>query len=93
MVSNGEKPIPGVSETSILTQRQITLCKEKSQNNFECANISCYFFIVWNIWCCVKACVVATGVYALLLKFLQKNSPHDVQKEGGRGGQRLFEQC
>ena len=35
---------------------------------------------------------VATGVYALLLKFLQKNSPHDVQTKGG-GGQRPFEQC
>ena len=29
--------------------------------------------------------IVATGVYALLLKFLQKNSPHDVQTKGGRG--------
>ena len=27
--------------------------------------------------------IVATGVYALLLKFLQKNSPHDVQTQGG----------
>ena len=36
--------------------------------------------------------IVATGVYALLLKFLQKNSPHNVQTKGG-GGQRLFEQC
>ena len=27
--------------------------------------------------------IVATGVYALLLKFLQKNSPHDVQTKGG----------
>ena len=35
---------------------------------------------------------VATGVNALLLKFLQKNSPHDVQTKGG-GGQRPFEQC
>ena len=38
--------------------------------------------------------IVATGVYALLLKFLQKNSPHNVQTNGGGGGgQRLFEQC
>ena len=36
--------------------------------------------------------IVATGVYALLLKFLQKNSPHDVQTKGG-GVQRPFEQC
>ena len=36
--------------------------------------------------------IVATGVYALLLKFLQKKSPHDVQTKGG-GGQRPFEQC
>ena len=27
--------------------------------------------------------IVATGVYALLLKFLQKNSPHNVQTNGG----------
>ena len=27
--------------------------------------------------------IVATGVYALLLKFLQKNSPHNVQTKGG----------
>ena len=29
--------------------------------------------------------IVATGVYALLLKFLQKNSPHNVQTKGGGG--------
>ena len=33
----------------------------------------------------ILSMIVATGVYTLLLKFLQKNSPHDVQKEGGRG--------
>ena len=27
--------------------------------------------------------IVATGGYALLLKFLQKNSPHNVQTNGG----------
>ena len=27
--------------------------------------------------------IVATGVYALLLRFLQKNSPHNVQTNGG----------
>ena len=40
----------------------------------------------------ILSMIVATGVYALLLKFLQKNSPHDVQTKGG-GGQRPFEQC
>ena len=30
--------------------------------------------------------IVATGVYALLLKFLPKNSPHDVQTKGGGRG-------
>ena len=30
--------------------------------------------------------IVATGVYALLLKFLQKNSPHNVQTNGGGRG-------
>ena len=35
--------------------------------------------------------IVATDVYALLLKFLQKSSPHDVQtKEGGGGGKGLL---
>ena len=34
--------------------------------------------------------IVATGVYALLLKFLQKNSPHDVQTKGGAGGAKAF---
>ena len=29
--------------------------------------------------------IVATGVYSLLLKFLQKNSPHNVQTKGGGG--------
>ena len=29
--------------------------------------------------------IVATGVYVLLLKFLQKNSPHNVQTKGGGG--------
>ena len=29
--------------------------------------------------------IVATGVYALLLRFLQKNSPHNVQTKGGGG--------
>ena len=29
--------------------------------------------------------IVATGVYALLLEFLQKNSPHNVQMNGGGG--------
>ena len=37
--------------------------------------------------------IVATGVYALLLKFLQKNSPHRGLNEWGGEGQRLFEQC
>ena len=36
--------------------------------------------------------IFATGVYSLLLKFLQKNSPQNVQTNGGGGGQRLFEQ-
>ena len=30
--------------------------------------------------------IVATGVYALLLKFLQKNSPHRCSNEKGGGG-------
>ena len=30
--------------------------------------------------------IVATGVYALLLKFLQKNSPHRCSNERGAGG-------
>ena len=30
----------------------------------------------------ILSIIVATGVYALLLKFLQKNSPHDVQTKG-----------
>ena len=29
--------------------------------------------------------IVTTGIYALLLKFLQKNSPHNVQTKGGWG--------
>ena len=29
--------------------------------------------------------IVATGIYVLLLKFLQKNSPHNVQTKGGGG--------
>ena len=33
--------------------------------------------------------IVATGIYALLLKFLQKNSPHNVQTKGG-GGAKAF---
>ena len=33
----------------------------------------------------ILSMIVATGVYALLLKFLQKNSPHDVQTKGGGG--------
>ena len=41
----------------------------------------------------ILSIIVATGVYALLLKFFQKNSPHNVQTKGGGGGQRLFEQC
>ena len=40
----------------------------------------------------ILSIIVAIGVYALLLKFLQKNSPLDVQMKGG-GGQRPFEQC
>ena len=32
---------------------------------------------------------VATGIYALLLKFLLKNSPHNVQRKGG-GVKRLL---
>ena len=31
----------------------------------------------------IPGVLVATGVYALLLKFLQKNSPHNVQTKGG----------
>ena len=31
----------------------------------------------------ILSIIVATGVYALLLKFLEKNSPHDVQTKGG----------
>ena len=30
----------------------------------------------------VLSMIVATGVFALLLKFLQKNSPHNVQTKG-----------
>ena len=33
----------------------------------------------------ILSIIVATGFYALLLKFLQKNSPHNVQTKGGRG--------
>ena len=31
----------------------------------------------------ILSIIVATGVYALLLKFLQNNSPHNVQTKGG----------
>ena len=31
----------------------------------------------------ILSIIVATGVSALLLKFLQKNSPHNVQTKGG----------
>ena len=31
----------------------------------------------------ILSIIVATNVYALLLKFLQKNSPHNVQTKGG----------
>ena len=41
----------------------------------------------------ILSIIVATGVYSLLLKFLQKNSPHNVQTKGGGGFQRFFEQC
>ena len=34
----------------------------------------------------ILSIIVATGVYALLLKFLQKNSPHNVQTKGGVNG-------
>ena len=33
----------------------------------------------------ILSIIVAIGVYALLLKFLQKNSPHNVQTKGGGG--------
>ena len=33
--------------------------------------------------CVIWWIIVATGVYTLLLKFLQKKSPHDVQTKGG----------
>ena len=33
----------------------------------------------------ILSIIVATGLYALLLKFLKKNSPHDVQTKGGGG--------
>ena len=38
----------------------------------------------------ILSIIVATGVYALLLKFLQKNSPHNVQTKGGGGGGKAF---
>ena len=38
----------------------------------------------------ILSMIVATGVYALLLKFLQKNSPHNVQTKGGGGGGKNF---
>ena len=38
----------------------------------------------------ILSIIVATGVYALLLKFLQKNSPHNVQTNGGGGGSKAF---
>ena len=41
----------------------------------------------------ILSIIVATGVYALLLKILEKNSPHNCSNERGGGGQRLFEQC
>ena len=31
----------------------------------------------------ILSIIVATGVYTLLLKFLHKNSPHNVQTKGG----------
>ena len=33
----------------------------------------------------ILSIIVATGVYALLIKLLQKNSPHNVQTEGFNG--------
>ena len=38
----------------------------------------------------ILSIIVATGVYSLLLKFLQKNSPHNVQTKGGEGGSKAF---
>ena len=37
----------------------------------------------------ILSIIVATGVYALLLKFLQKNSPHRCSNERG-GGSKAF---
>ena len=34
--------------------------------------------------------IFATGVYSLLLKFLQKNSPHNVQTKGGGRVSKVF---
>ena len=34
--------------------------------------------------------IVATGIYAFLLKFLQKNSPQRCSNEGGGGGKGLL---
>ena len=31
----------------------------------------------------IMSIIVATGIYSLLFKFLQKNSPHNVQTKGG----------
>ena len=41
----------------------------------------------------ILSIIVATGVYSLLLKFLQKNSPHNVQTKGGGEVKGFFEQC
>ena len=40
--------------------------------------------------CVILLIIVATGVCVLLLKFLQKNSPHNVQTNGGAGGVKGF---
>ena len=64
---------------------------------FKSRNVPDKFDIFTIDLCVILSIIVATGAYALLLKFLQKNSPHIVQTNGWvggwGGGHRLFEQC
>ena len=59
----------------------------KSRNvpnrGYDCLNFSLNLTFLPQIYANILSIIVATGVYALLLKFLQKNSPHNVQTKGG----------
>ena len=83
MISNVEYRMSSITKSNI-KKSSIEKSKFESRESIKSTmlhtSLTSFFIIGLRFYLSI---FVATGVYALLLKFLQKNSPHNVQANGG----------